>query len=459
MKKSFLIFSSLIIILSACRQAAGPVSTSTPEVTAGLPDTWTPAPTSISSSTPSPTPTLIPSQTPLPSSPPDPALTQTQPADQTLEPGEKPDSVRLEALVPGQELDLVRIEMFSPELGWAVGTGQDPYPRILSTGDGGQTWQDRTPPASFQVSDWFSGESTAAYFHSNSTAWVYFQHQDRGDNPGVHRVWRTTDGGQTWNPSTPLPFPREMRYFTAELTFVNSRVGWLRTFSEITHMNDYAHLFQTTDGGQSWTLVNQPGDGMLERLVNSQLGFANTQQGWMLKDSLGGFEPFLEITSSGGWTWKRVILPGPDGAWDSLGDRCLGIDPHFLGGARGAFLLNCAPIGVELNSGNPQMSSYLYLTGDFGDTWMVGQLPAPVDQLVFLDEDLGFALGREHFRTGDGGASWEQIKTVNWRGDFSWVSPLEAWAVASSGGEIALVHTVDGGQSYQAIEPRAGEVR
>lgn len=457
MKKFFLILSSLIITLSACGQAAGPVSTSTPEVTVGLPDTWTPAPTGIPSSTPSPTPTLIPSQTPLPSSPPDPALTQTQPAEQTLEPGVKPDSVRLEELVPGQELELSRIMMVSPERGWAVGTGQDPYPRILMTEDGGRTWRDRTPCTAFKALDRVSADSTLAYFHSNSTAWVYFQHQDRGDDPGVHRVWRTSDGGQSWDPSTPLPFSREMRYFTGELVFINSRVGWLRTFSEIAHMNDYAYLFQTTNGGETWTLVNQPGDSMLELLVNSQLGFADPQQGWILKDSLGGFQPFLEITSNGGWTWKRVLLPGPEGGWDSPEDRCRGSDPHFLGGAEGVFLLNCAPIGVELNSGNPQMSSYLYRSGDLGQTWTLQQLPAPVDQLVFLDDDQGFALGREHYRTDDGGQSWEKIKTVQWMGEFSWISPLEAWAVAREGDETALVHTRDGGESYQLIEPSAAE--
>ena len=453
MRRALLITLSLTLMLASCSPVQAPSSSATPRVTVGLPDTWTPAPTAIPSLTPTCTPSPIPSRTPSPT-PTDLPLTETAPVMETVESIPTRElEVSLKPLAPGEPLTLTRVVMITADRGWAVGTQEGPYPRILTTTDGGQTWQDRTPRTTFQDRDWISEASTLTAFLDENTAWVYFNHAILDGEPGVHQVWRTRDGGRSWSRSMALPFPLEMRYFTGELVFIDARTGWLRVFTEITHMHDYAYLFRTTDGGLTWALVNRPGDGMLERLVNSELGFANLGDGWMLKDSLGGFEPFLEITRNGGQFWESVPLPEPEGAWVDWNDRCLGSDPHFFGGGRGAFLLSCAPIGVEISSREEEVTSYLYFTVDFGSSWDVQTLPAPVDQLVFLEEGQGFALGREHFRTEDRGSTWEKIKTVSWSGEFSWISAAEAWAVAREGEEIALVHTGDGGESYQVIEP------
>jgi len=455
MRRPLTMILLLSLLLSACRTTLAPSSTSTPRITAGLPDTWTPAPTAVPSQTctpvPSFTPTVIPS--PTPTSTPNTEVLPTEGMLETATP--RSAEISLAPLDPGEPLTITRIRMLTPEQGWAVGTGDDPYPRLLTTADGGQTWQDRTPRTTFQDQDRISEASTLTAFLDENTAWVYFNHEIRDGEPGVHQVWRTRDGGRTWSRSRALPFPLEMRYFTGELVFLNDQTGWLRVFTEITHMHDHAFLFRTTDGGLTYSLVNRPGDGMLETLVNSELGFANLGDGWMLKDSLGGFEPFLEITRNGGQTWESVPLPGPEGAWVDWNERCLGSNPHFFGGSQGVFLLSCAPIGVEISSHEEEVTSYLYRTADFGSSWDVKPLPAPVDQLVFVDDQRGFALGVEHFQTVDGGDTWQQIKTVSWTGEFSWISGEEAWAVAREGEEIALVHTKNGGESYQVIEPVA----
>jgi len=72
---------------------------------------------------------------------------------------------------------------------------------------------------------------------------------------------------------------------------------------------------------------------------------------------------------------------------------------------------------------------------------------------VFIDFLTGFALGKDHYRTNNGGADWTRIKTVTWFGQFSFINTQEGWAVAWRDGDFAFVHTTDGGLTYQLITP------
>ena len=65
----------------------------------------------------------------------------------------------------------------------------------------------------------------------------------------------------------------------------------------------------------------------------------------------------------------------------------------------------------------------------------------------------GWALRRNIYFTKDGGNSWTKVKTVNWDGQFSFVSKHLGWAVARNEGEIALVRTTDDGNLWVQLEP------
>jgi len=451
MKRILLVISNLALIMTGCQATLTesiPTQTSQPVI---LPATWTPELTSISTVTSTSLPlgddpTLTPTPTNLPP-------TTTQP---TSEP--KPTRTRIPQptpieLVPGDEITIVEIEMFTPQRGWALGYQEDHYAWILFTDDGGLSWADRTP-AFYSLGDVVQGDTTVS-FQDEKAAWVLFPHARINDNPAAHRVYRTTDSGETWSSSDPLPFPLEIYYLiSGEMFFLNSQQGWLRVHLGITHMHDISYLFQTSDGGQTWVLINPPGNSMIEALINTEMAFANPLDGWMLKDSLGGFTPLIEGTSDGGLVWKKIILPAPDGDWVSHDSRCIGFDPVFFEGGKGSFLLNCIPYNIETHIYDTESTiSYLYSSSDRGMNWEIQELPGTIEQLVFLDETWGFAQGRDHFRTRDGGISWEKIKSVTWSGEFSFISTQEGWAVARDGEDIALVHTADGGRTYQIIKP------
>jgi photosystem II stability/assembly factor-like uncharacterized protein len=447
MSRRMLVITVLILILAGCLPPSAAVTTFTPAVTAGLPDTWTPGPTAAPSLTPtaglSPSPTL-----PLPTE-----ATPTAgiiPPSATVGPRATP-----RALLPGAELTLTRIQMFTPQRGWGIGIQEDPICRVLTTDDGGRSWKDRTPPAAFFDLDSIYEGDTAAYFWDQNTAWVLFNHELSGESYGTHTVWRTSDGGASWTPSSPLPFHLETRYIApAQFYFISPQQGWLWVHEDYSMMHDFGDLFQTRDGGQTWILINSPGDSMIESLWNTEMAFANAREGWMLKDSLGGIDPFIEVTRDGGATWAKVALPALEGDWYAVDRRCAGYAPTFFPDGEGIFLLNCFPYSVALGTYDlGAAASYLYRSPDLRGSWEMQEFPSRVGQLVFLDEEVGFALGRDHYLTRDGGATWEKIKTVNWDGQFSFISPLEAWAVARGGDEIALVHTGDGGETYQIIRP------
>jgi photosystem II stability/assembly factor-like uncharacterized protein len=70
-----------------------------------------------------------------------------------------------------------------------------------------------------------------------------------------------------------------------------------------------------------------------------------------------------------------------------------------------------------------------------------------------LDQNFGWALSRDIYKTTDGGLTWEHLKAVRWDGQFDFVDENNGFAVARSGEEIALVRTDDGGRTWQLLEP------
>ena len=173
----------------------------------------------------------------------------------------------------------------------------------------------------------------------------------------------------------------------------------------------------------------------------------------MTKDNLGVMPgAFIEQTHDGGQTWEQAFLPEPHELdWFNESSLCETSQPTFTNEQDGLVIVRCRLPG-DIQKDIDWSITYIYRTHDRAETWGYTQLPTTVDRLVFLDEDLGWALGRDHYRTTDGGITWELVKTVFWDGDFSYGDPIYGWAVAQNEGEIALVVTKDAGQTWLIIE-------
>ena len=62
-----------------------------------------------------------------------------------------------------------------------------------------------------------------------------------------------------------------------------------------------------------------------------------------------------------------------------------------------------------------------------------------------------------YYKTTDGGQTWKFIQQVFWDGQFSFISMDLGWAyVIDDQGEIALVKTVNGGETWTMLHPLVG---
>ncbi|MCJ7718162.1 MAG: hypothetical protein MUO54_16810 [Anaerolineales bacterium] len=442
----------LIIILAGCQP-----SEPTPEQFTGgnssLPATWTidvsrtptktETPASDLGGMPSPTPNAIPN-TPLPTLP-------TIPTQTGFSYNDLPNLTR------GKEVTLHKIKMVSSDIGWAIGNQNGDFYYILYSRDGGQSWQDRTPPIMLPNGIYQNMDNLISYFYDENTAWVLIDNTKDRQVDFNYFVWKTEDGGLTWIPSNPLPFPLgQFQISPGKFSFINSDSGWLLVQTGFTHMHDLSYLFSTRDGGITWHLVNRPGNSMIEVLLNTGIAFGIDKDGWVTKDELGGGTgPFIEQTRDGGKTWESIYLPPLEGiSWEENRQSCQTIKPVFTSSQTGLILVQCFPYNEESHGfimDTP--TTYIFATSDWGESWQAEMLPSPAYDLVFIDFLVGYAMGKDHYQTRNGGADWFKIKTVTWQGQFNFINATEGWVVARRGDDIALVHTTDGGLTYQQITP------
>ncbi len=434
-----LIFCILSLTIGSCgtlsTEQGSETEHSLPTLSATENPTNTPSHTSTPH-TPSATPTTMRTVTP----------TDILQPTATYQPSE---THNLPTLTARQPLTITHISMINTRNGWAIGHQTRSGDRILYTQDGGYTWEERTPPieeSSEQNDDLFK---VWGYFYDEQTAWVIYLAQNQPPPVSAPVVWRTSDSGQSWGISDPLPLTGAEFYFIPEnFSFIDPLQGWLLVHVDAGMSHDYSNLYITSDGGITWQRLIDPfGDG-LQSLHHTGLAFADSKFGWVTKDNLAVMPgTFLEQTLDGGQTWEDNFLPAPSTLdWFSEISQCATSYPTFLESDRGIVLVNCQTFEEHI-------FTYTYISPDQGQSWQSVQLPTTVQSLFFINNNSGWALGRDLYQSTDGGLSWVKIKTVNWDGQFSFVDEKTGWAVALNGEEIALVFTQDGGHNWQLIQP------
>ena len=223
--------------------------------------------------------------------------------------------------------------MFDVANGWAIGHQYNSGDRILYTQDGGFSWDERTPPlpassvqnaVEFQV--W-------GYFYDEQTAWAIYLSQDQPPPLSAPVVWRTSNAGHTWEASEQLPITGDESFFIPEdFSFIDPYQGWLLVHIDAGMSYDYSNLFSTSDGGSTWQRLIDPYKEGLQSLYNTDLGFADSNFGWVTKDNLAILPgAFIEQTIDGGQTWEDIFLPTPDEFdWFNEISQCATSDPIFL---------------------------------------------------------------------------------------------------------------------------------
>jgi hypothetical protein len=153
--------------------------------------------------------------------------------------------------------------------------------RLLATTSGGIEWSDISP----------ASDIASAQFLSAAQGWAV--ERAHGGAQDALRVWRTSSAGQEWHAAS-LPSINE--FGSTSLSFINAQQGWLIA-REVSSANfSFGHLFATTDGGATWQAMPQPP-------VAGQLKMIDAQTGWILGGANG---QQLYQTNDGGQSWSVV---------------------------------------------------------------------------------------------------------------------------------------------------------
>ncbi len=380
-----------------------------------------------------------------------------------------PEGPPIAHLAAGQPVTITTITMLDANNGWAVGGVTDMRlgvgDHVLRTSDGGQTWRDVTPPEPAPAEP--PGGSAIGFYQDANTAWVTYSYYAPPSTPG-NFVWRTADGGQTWQASQPLDISGLGDFFgPSDMVFVDDQTGWMLVHVGAGMNHDYVALYATHDGGQTWeTLLDPFTDNFPQGCGKTGMVFMTPQTGWITGNCNGVAQGlFFQRTDDGGRTWQPVEAPPPAGAPADLftrDDRACGTESPAPVSSQALLL------AVVCRDFDNQVNNYLYsAAGADWQTWTSTTLPAydALGSLELLNAATGWTIGaqdgdpfsagpRQLYQTTDGGGTWTPLKELNWRGQLNFVDEQTGWAVAQSGEAVALVQTTDGGQSWQIVQPQ-----
>ncbi len=181
------------------------------------------------------------------------------------------------------------MKFWNEQDGIAFGDPMDGYMVIITTKDGGETWQQTPPeniPKKLEIEGGFAASGSSIVVQGNSKAWV-------GMGGTKARVFYTEDNGQYWKViKTPIFSGEGMRGIYS-LAFKNELEG-IAVGGEYQNENPPNSRAYTKDGGKSWKL----GKGIDQYRSGSCYLFDDIY----LATGLTG----TDITYDGGITWDSI---------------------------------------------------------------------------------------------------------------------------------------------------------
>jgi len=338
-------------------------------------------------------------------------------------------------------IEISYLRMLNEDQGWGMNGILGYKEKIVRTLDGGITWTDTTPPE-LLTSRGSPHPFMIGFFLDSDHAWVRNSHSTR--------VWRTSDGGQTWIPSelSDIDFFHPSEIFPDTIYFIDPQYGWLMFYLESGMSHQYVNLYRTSDGGATWEkLVDPTGAGGLQGCCKTGMVFHGQQTGLITSEQGPYSEAHVSWSHDGGRTWEYQALPSPFEDPDLVQNSyCITHSPTL-------FSPETATLGVECRIGGnrDETFSYLYTTDDAGEHWNSVSLPG--NSLQFLTQMIGYSFGPELYKTENGGQTWEFVSSVDWEAQFQFVDHQYGWAITEVDDGFFLFHTSDGGLTWGEIEP------
>jgi photosystem II stability/assembly factor-like uncharacterized protein len=364
---------------------------------------------------------------------------------------------------------------------------------VLATSDGGRTWTTRSGEHAL-LDDWLRVE----FDPSGRVGWGLRGECDPFHPPcgPVPRLWRTSDGGATWQ--------RQKPQVVQDFDMVDATHVWTFGSGTITGV-----LWRTTDGGHSWERlaesrgvgpdsVSFAGPRVVVETLAGYFGSNNSGHSWRWLDvtfprgstvGLGRVAPNLAYIQShdGRWVWlsagvgrrwRQVRLPvdypssiafadlrtgivGSGGVAYTTADGGQSWTRRRLPFAAGDDLFLDAAPGLITETGGFNSRRFA-LSRDGGVTWRIVELPRGYRNvgawpgrghtIRLFTERVG--RGSEQYLSFDGGNTWKQVRGT--LPDQIAQEGNEAWGVGveQPSGRHLLWHSTDGGRRWTEFWPR-----
>jgi len=207
----------------------------------------------------------------------------------------------LPAQVPGAEsLDFRDVEAFSSDLAYLLAAGPGNQSRIYKTTDAGQTWSlqftNKDPKGFFDC---------MAFWNPNHGIAL----GDPIDNK--FELITTEDGGKTWNPISPTKLPPAISgegAFAASgtcITVQGKKNVWFATGGKA------ARVFHSTNAGKTWTVAETPMVHGVDSAGIFSIAFRDSKHGVIAGGDYQHPEkdgPNLASTQDGGQTWTAASI-------------------------------------------------------------------------------------------------------------------------------------------------------
>jgi photosystem II stability/assembly factor-like uncharacterized protein len=328
---------------------------------------------------------------------------------------------------------LVRIDFQDADNGWGIAANGHGY--VLRTVDGGNSWLDATPPGAGSI-----GFSAILAVLDSNHAWVLVPGTDFFS--GV--LYRTGDGGTSWSSST-TPFGGGFIQFTDE------NHGFALAERGASAGSEAVELFQSSDGGASWSSVfhDNPGQaGASDSLplagIKNGMTFRDDRTGWVTGSIPQAGQIYFYMTQDGGvsWTQQNISLPADYEAYQYLTQA-----PVFFG--KQGFL----PVTIYL-PGRTVVT--IYTSQDGGLTWSGDPANAgetiPAGLVAIADEQHIWCWdgGATISSTSDGARSWANspagLDLNSSLSRLQFVPGFTGWALTQldNAGHSQLYRTIDG---------------
>lgn len=282
--------------------------------------------------------------------------------------------------------------------GWVAGGGWAIDGGIVGrTRDGGRTWK-------------FESGIIPGAGQRSAIGRIQFRDSLHGRaTAGPAGILLTDDGGLNWRSASG---PSLSGLF--DLHFVDPFNGWAAGSS----------IARTEDGGESWSSLTSSTGAEGYALANA-VCFTSPTRGWLV-----GHAGELRRTDDGGATWSSVALPLPAGERPILRDITFcGAEHGWIAGEEGTILH----------------------TDDGGTTWVRQETGVPIVRVIPRGEAPRPREVAPELETPPDRLELTAIRFAD---------PAHGWAVGSYAdvAESVVLHTADGGASWQVEHVQSGEM-